>query len=509
MIALYLFLAVLLLLLNGFFVLAEFAAVKMRPSRISEMLDQEVPGAASVKRVQDHLDEYLSVCQLGITFASIGLGFVAEPAVVRLIEPLIQWTGLFPETSSTARWLTAHGIAFGISYLLVSVLHILVGELVPKSISIRLTERSALWTAKPLRFFHLVFYVPLIALNGASNLILRLIGVPPASNRSEHSEEELLILLSNGQLEGMMSFRRLLFVENIFDLGELKARDAMRPRSQVQTLNADAKWEEAQQHFRKYRFTRYPLLQNGKEMPTGIIHLKDAILNGTDSDEVNWRQIQRPFLRTTESTSLESLLAEMQKRRIHVAIVLNESGVWTGFLTLEDIIEEIIGTIRDEFEDEEQFGFSECLSPGRVLLDVEADTTIDAIKIGLRMIQQSELPIPKDAILRVLDERERAVETYLGNGLGMPHARVDGIRRPFVIVIRCKPGVSYKKTREKADLLIVLLTPMGLPRIHQRLQATIATVMDESELIPQRLRSATTAEEVIDILRTGEQATLD
>lgn len=507
MIALYLFLALVLLLLNGFFVLAEFAAVKMRPSRIAEMIERDVPGAVGVKRVQTHLDEYLSVCQLGITFCSIGLGFVAEPAVVKLIEPLIEWTGLFPNAASNARWFTAHGIAFAISYLLVSVLHILIGELVPKSISIRLTETSALWTAAPLRFFHIMFYGPLIVLNGTSNFILHLMGIPPQGVNSAHSEEELLILLSKGQSEGMMSFRRLLFVENIFDLGELKAKDAMRPRSQVQTLNADSSWEDAKAHFRRYRFTRYPLIERNHDMPIGIVHIKDAIL--TDASEVDWRQVQRRFISTSENTSLESLLAEMQRRRIHVAIVLNDKGVWTGFLTLEDIIEEIIGTIRDEFEDEEQFSLSETLSAERCVLDVEAETTIDAVRAALAKIPDAALPISREAIIKVIDERERSVETYLGNGIGMPHARVDGIRRPFVIFIHTQPGVSYRNTREKADLLFVLLTPTGLPRVHQRLQATIATVMDESELIPQRLRSASTTEEVIEILRTGEQATLD
>ena len=505
MILLYLLLALLLLLLNAFFVLAEFAAVKTRPSRVAEMIEAGVPGAAAVKRVQDHLDEYLSVCQLGITFASIGLGFVAEPAVVELVEPLLVSTGILE--SSNAAGLTAHGIAFVLSYLLVSFLHILVGELIPKSISIRLTDSSSLWTAAPLRFFHLVFYLPLIALNASSNFILRLIGVPPFSHGSGHSEDELLILLSKGQAEGMMSFRRLLFVENVFDLGELKVKDAMRPRSQVRTLSAKANWTDNLEVIRRHRFTRYPLIDENVDEPIGIVHLKDAILAG--ENEIDLRAICRRFINSKESDSLETLLADMQRRRIHVALVRDDARNWTGFLTLEDVIEEIIGTIRDEFEDEEQISLAQTLNVSGIQLDIEAEDTVDAVRKAVDRIAPAQLPVGREIIIRAIEERERLVETYLGHGLGMPHARIAGIGKPIILVIRCLGGVSYRNTTEKADLLFVLFTPAGQPRIHQRLQAVVATVMGESGFIPQRLRSAETAAQVLEILLTGEQATLD
>ncbi len=507
MILLYLLLALLLLLLNAFFVLAEFAAVKMRPSRVSEMIAARVHGAAAIKRVQSNMDEYLSVCQLGITFASIGLGFVAEPAVVTLIEPLLNWTGVFDDYSTTA-WVTAHGLAFAISYLLVSFLHILVGELVPKSISIRLTDASALWTASPLRFFHIIFYLPLVMLNASSNFILRLFGIPPTSAGSDHSEDELLILLDKGQSEGMMSFRRLLFLENIFDLGDLKVRDAMRPRSQVQTLSTRGSWSETLQLIRRYRFSRYPLVTDNPEEPIGIVHLKDALL--ADQDNIDLNSIRRPVINCQDDSSLETLLAEMQRRRIHVALVRDVTGKWTGFLTLEDIIEEIIGTIRDEFEDEEQISMAEALTEARIQLDIVATTTVEAVRAALDRMNADALPVPKDVVLRAVEDRERLVETYLGNGLGMPHARIATIRKSIILVIRIVGGgVSYRNSKDKADLLMVLLTPAGQPRVHQRLQAIVATVMDESELIPQRLRIAETPAEVLEILLAGEQATLD
>lgn len=506
MIALYILVALLLLLLNGFFVLAEFAAVKMRPSRIEELVDDGAKGARAVKHVQDHLDEFLSVCQLGITFSSIGLGFVAEPAVVRLIEPAIRWTGLF-EPGSAGSWITTHGIAFTISYLLVSFMHILVGELVPKSIAIRLTEKASLWTARPLIFFRFVLYVPLQLLNRSANLILRWMGLGETSGYEVHSEDELRILLNQSQVGGVMSFRRLLFAENVFDLGDLRVRDAMRMRSQVRVLSADAPWEETIAVLKRYRFTRYPLIAGDPENPLGIIHIKDLVLDGSEQPDL--KSLVRPCLTVKEETPLEGLLAEMQRKRIHLAIVRNATGHWTGMITFEDVIEEIIGTIRDEFEDEEQLALSDVIEEQHVLLDVEASDTTDAVRSALGRIGSWKLPVSREHVIKAIDERERAVETYLGKGIGMPHARIAGLQRAAVFFIRSRNGIPYRATSEKSEILFVLLTPAGQPRVHQRLQAIVATIMDESEFIPDRLRDAETPAEVVDILKTGEQATLD
>jgi CBS domain containing-hemolysin-like protein len=498
--------AIALLLLNAFFVLAEFAAVKMRPSRIEELIDAKVRGATAAKDIHDGLDDYLSVCQLGITFASIGLGFVAEPAIVRLVEPVVKWMGIVPQSSESAL-LTTHGIAFTISYAIVSYLHILVGELVPKSIAIRLTDKASLYTAPFLKLFFVIFFVPLRVLTASANFLLHLCGVPFVAHGAVHSEDELRILLNKGQTEGMMTFRRLLFLENVFDLGELKVKDAMRPRSQVRTLDARKSREENMETIRRYRFTRYPLVVDDPATPVGLVHLKDLFM--ADIDDVDLKAIARSYITVSENALLESLLADMQRRRIHAALVKNSKGAWTGFLTLEDVIEEIIGTIRDEFEDEEHIYLSEALSEERVQLDLQSTNTVDAIQEAISRMPSEAFPVPKDVIVRGIEERERAVETYLGNRFGMPHARVAGLSKPIIMVLRSTHGVRYRNTTETADLLIVLLSPAGQPRTHQRLQAIIATIMDESEFIPQRLRTAKTPAEIVDILLTGEQATLD
>ncbi len=507
MVAFFLIIAILLLLLNAFFVLAEFAAVKIRPSRIEELIDDDVRHAGIVKHVQDHLDEYLSVCQVGITFSSIGLGFVAEPAVVKLIEPVFQWTGLFAADSRTG-WLTAHGIAFAISYLLVSFLHILLGELVPKSIAIRATEQSAIWTALPLKFFRTLFILPLWFLNGSANLILKLIGLGGGNLHEDHSEDELRILLDQSQSRGLFSFRRLLYMENVFDLGELKIRDAMRPRSQVKCLDTRLPWSENLKTIQEYRFTRYPLVSDDPGRPRAIVHLKDLFFVEGDG-EPDLNSLARPLITMREDTMLEVLLSEMQRRRIHAALVTNYEGQWSGFLTLEDIIEEIIGTIRDEFEEDEQILLADAIRPDRVHFGIEADGPVAAVSQALDRMNPDSLPVPKNRIVRAIADRERTVGTYLGRNIGMPHARVHGLPRPFVLVVRSDEGIPYSGIEEKANLLFVLLTPASQPRVYQRLQAVIATMLDESEYVPERLLTASTPAEVLNIIRTAEQATLD
>lgn len=487
----------LLLALNAFFVLAEFAIVKVRSSRVAEMAANGNSRATILIGIQSRLDEYLSVCQVGITLASVALGMVGKKATDAILGD---------GGHSTFRYV----VAMTVSYIIVSGSHIVLAELVPKSIAIRVADRASIWCALPLRFFHVLFFPALWLLNKMANGILRLIGMPPASGEDHHSEDELRIILDHSQSQGMLSFRRLLFLENVFDLGELKVKDTMRPRAQVRCLHTQLHWNDNLQTIRAWRFTRYPLIDEDPERPMGLVHLKDVLLQGGgEAATPDLKKMARPLLTTTEGTMLESLLAEMQRKRIHAALVTNTDGKWTGLVTMEDIIEEIIGTIRDEFEDEEPIHLADTITTERIHLGVVADGPIAAVRVALARMPAASLPLPADQIVRAIDERERVAGTYLGRNLGMPHARMVGISKPFVMILRSEEGIPYAGTTEKAHLLFVLLTPAGQPRIHQRLQAVIATLLDESEYVQERLRTAGTPAEVLEVIRTGEQASLD
>ena len=265
----YMLILVLLLLLNAFFVLAEFAAVRVRGTQVSELEDQGRRGAPALRIVHENLDEYLAVCQLGITFASIGLGFVGEPAIAQLLMPLLGHIE------------AAHAVAITISYILISFLHILLGELLPKSIAIRFAERSALFTARPMVWFRYILYLPLVVLNGSANLILRMLGLYALPKEAAPSEAEVRIILEKSQQEGMMPFRRLLLFENLFDFGDVRVRDEMRPIDKVTVLYADRPWEENRDKIMSTIHTRFPLLEGNPPRPLGIIHIKDLVRGNT------------------------------------------------------------------------------------------------------------------------------------------------------------------------------------------------------------------------------------
>lgn len=484
-----------LLVLNGFFVLAEFAVVKVRSSRIEELVNAGHPRARLLQQIHDHLDEYLSVCQVGITLASVALGMVGE----RLAEML----------GSSDGSIASYVIAISVSYILISGSHIVIGELVPKSIAIRIADQAALWSALPLRFFHLVFFVPLWILNRIAWFFLRLLGFPGKVSEGEHSEGELRIILDHSQSHGLLSFRRLLFIENVFDLGELKAKDAMRPRGQIKVLQADQPWAAARETIRAHRYSRYPLIAGDPEKPLGIVHLKDILLRPDDAAESpDLAALVRPFLTIKESAPLEQTLAEMQRRRIRVALVSDDAGRWTGLLSLEDVIEEIVGTINDEFERDEIVRVADAIAPSRVVLGVQARSLLDAIAVILAKIAPGALPLPGDQIRRAVQERERTAATYLGNGIAMPHARLPGLEKPAIIVANAPQGIAIEGSAERARIIFLLLTPAGAPRVHQRLQATLAAMIENSGYVAERLREATTPEQVIEILVAGEQATL-
>jgi CBS domain containing-hemolysin-like protein len=488
----YLLLAVLLLALNAFFVLAEFAAVKLRASRIETLVSEGHPRAKALQNIHEHLDEYLSVCQVGITFASIGLGFVGEPSIAGLLMRVTGW-------GSAA----AHTVATGVAYILVSFLHILLGELVPKSIAIRRNEASAQWTAAPLVFFHKLFYLPLVVLNGSANFVLRLFGIALAKD-DDHSEEELRIILAKSQTAGVMSFRRLLLLENIFDLAEVKVRDAMRTRDAAKVLRIGTSWEENLKIVRDSKLSRYPIVDGG-EMPIGIVHVKDLFYAG--GAEPDLRKLARPFVTAVEDAPLESLLGEMQKNRVHLAIVRNAEGKWTGLISLEDVLEEITGSIEDEFETEPQYHLSDALTPARVVLDVEADSLEEAIGQTFGRLEQADLPLPKEKIVPAVLDRERAMSTYLGNGLAVPHARLDKLEKPAVVFARSTPGIPVKGREDRAHLLFILLTPLGNPRVQVRLLSRVAAIVG-SEYVGERLRQADSKAGVVEAVRAAEQVTL-
>lgn len=341
---LYLLVAVVLVLFNGFFVAAEFGMVKMRRTRVRAIARKRGLRGRILARVHDNLDAYLSACQLGITLASLGLGWIGEPAVADLVRPVIQAAGVTSEN-------VLHGVAFGIAFFAISYLHIVVGELAPKSIAIRVTESIALWTALPLYGFYWAMYPAIWLLNVSSNLILRLIGLNPARAQEHHySSEELKMILRSTRSTGRLNRNEWWILAQALDFSELDVADLMRPFHEAATLSVTNTREQNLEIIAGHRFSRYPLLdENGQVL--GIVHVKDIFLaRQKDQLPQALRKLARPVLMLPPDTPAMELFRRLRRGAApHFAIIATKSGKPLGFLTLDNLLGALVGEIHDEF----------------------------------------------------------------------------------------------------------------------------------------------------------------
>ncbi|MBC7822125.1 MAG: HlyC/CorC family transporter, partial [Planctomycetaceae bacterium] len=401
-----LFLALVLVLLNGFFVLAEFALVKVRTTRIEELARTGNRRAKLARGMLAELDEYLSATQLGITVASLGLGWVGEPAFARILESLIDRPAWMTEK-------TSHVISAIVAFGLITFLHILFGELAPKSLAIRRAEQSTLWVAGPMRWAYIAFYVPMRMLNGASNLILRLLGLEADHHEVAHTEQELRMLLFATQATGSFSFNQLLMVENIFDLSKQTVRDAMIVWPQVKTLPSDTPLPEVLRTVREHRFSRIPVLDPKSHEPVKYLLMKDLLL--LDERDRDWQRILRPLRIVAPGDNLEVTMQELQRDGANMAVVMDGQHP-VGLITLEDILEEIVGKIEDEYPRLPRLFLKDALEAGSIQLNVAATTADGAIRELIATIPAGSLPPDVDVAALAL-AREQLLTTDVGFGV--------------------------------------------------------------------------------------------
>ncbi|MCR8845979.1 hemolysin family protein [Paenibacillus sp. SC116] len=333
----------LLVLLNGFFVAAEFAMVKVRGSRIDALAQEGNARAKLARHLTDNLNAYLSACQLGITIASLGLGWIGEHTVARLLyEPL---------SSIGATPFVIHAIATAIAFMLITIVHIVLGEVAPKSLAVRNAEKVTLWAAMPLTVFYKLMYPFIWMLNGISSRLLRLVGVELASeHNSAHTEEEIRILVKESHKSGLIDNTELALMDNIFEFSETHAREIMIPRTDMVCLYTGDSFEQNKDTAFQEMHTRYPVCDPDKDNIIGFVHLKDLVKVSDDVDDIH--QVIRPILSVPESMSISALMKMMQKNRMQIAVLIDEYGGTAGLVTLEDIMEEIVGEIQDEFDEE-------------------------------------------------------------------------------------------------------------------------------------------------------------
>ncbi|ANE48354.1 membrane protein [Paenibacillus swuensis] len=331
-----------LVLLNAFFVAAEFALVKVRSSRIDALADEGNRNAKYTQKILNNLDAYLSACQLGITLASLGLGWVGEPAVSSMLEPLFSKLGLSDVLLHTASFL--------VGFIVITIFHITLGEQFPKTYAIRKAEDVSMLSAGPMVLMYKIMFPFIWMLNGISNWMLRLSGIEPtAEHEQAHTEEEIRILMKESNKSGFIDNNEMKLVNNIFNFAETTAREVMIPRTELVCLYLNNSYEQHRELALEEMHTRYPVCETDKDSIIGFIHIKD-LLKYNDIEDI--RTIIRPITKVPETMQISELLKLMQKKKTQMTILIDEYGGTSGLVTVEDIIEEIVGEIQDEFDEE-------------------------------------------------------------------------------------------------------------------------------------------------------------
>ena len=344
-----LFVALFLVFLNGVYVAAEFAFVKIRSTQVDKLVEEGRASAGLVKEAREKLDAYLAVSQLGITISSLGLGALGEPTIAVLIDPL-----LAPFLSEGVVYATAFAIAFGI----ITFLHVVFGELAAKTIAIQSAMRISLLVAPFMKLCYYLFLPGIFVFNGIANAFTRALGYPPASENEEtHSEDELRTLVSQSAQQGMLESDEEERVKAVFELDEKVAREIMVPRPDTVTLPEDMTLRKLVSVAAAGNYTRYPIYEDDSpDRIIGAVHVKDVLRaveseGGLDAD-ITARDLMRDVLVVPENRLIDDILEDFQEQEIQMAIVIDEWGSFEGLFTLEDIIEEIVGEIRDEFDEE-------------------------------------------------------------------------------------------------------------------------------------------------------------
>ncbi len=345
--ALGLLITLLLVLANAFFVAAEFAIVKVRASQIELLVQTGSRTAKMGQHLISHLDASLSTIQLGITLASLGLGWIGEPIVAKLIIEVMRLVGLEADPD------LAHSIALPVAFILITFLLIVFGELAPKALAIQHSQSTTLAVAFPLWFFYLIFSPAIVALNWTANQVLRLFGIRPASEAEHsHSGEELRFLLEQGREGGTIEQEEHELIENVFEFGETTVREILVPRTSIAAIEVTSSRSALVNLLVEGGYSRIPVYEDSLDNIIGVVHAKDLITLMEHRDLIILRDLLRPAFFVPETKPIDDLLREFQRRKVHLAIVVDEFGSTAGLVTMEDILEELVGEIQDEHDSE-------------------------------------------------------------------------------------------------------------------------------------------------------------
>ncbi len=418
-----------LVFLNGFFVAAEFAIVKVRTSQIEIKKDTRKSAVLAAKKVVSNLDGYLAATQLGITIASLGLGWVGEEVFTKMIHSLFNFLGLGLSEG------LANRLAIPVAFLLITILHIVLGELAPKSMAIRKPVQVTFAVSIPLRIFYFVFRPFIWLLNGLANALLKIIGIKPVHEQEDiHTEEELKVIIAESHKGGEIEETEKELIQNVFSLGDRKIQTLMTPRNEVIWVDINDDPESIKKTILENRHTVYPLCDENLDNVIGFIHTKDLVGKDFDVIVTDLKKISREVLVVISTGKAYSVLEKFQRQRVYQAVVVDEYGGVKGFITLNDILDALVGDISetDEFE-----YASEIQSDGSLIVDGQIpfveflekvsldDDMIDTINANYVTIAGYIM----DELERIPEEGDTVTwENFTFEVLNMDHNRVDKVK---------------------------------------------------------------------------------
>ena len=438
-----LFLIVFLLFSNGFFVAAEFAMVKVRKTRIEQLVKEgDFNASLALEAIKD-LDKFIASVQLGVTISSIGLGWVGEATIAHLIEPVFNF---LPVGQAIATHTVSATIAFG----LITFLHVVLGELVPKSIALEYTEKTALIIARPMQIITFVFNPFIWLLNGFGNSLLKLLHIPHSHQSSlVHSSEELDMLVESSYDGGALNETEKDMLHNVLEFSDLTAKQVMIPRTDMVCVPIDMSLEDLNKFATENQYTRYPVYEESIDHISGIIHVKDLYKLSVDDKEYPISKIQRDVLLVPETITMDNLVLEFKKRKDQMAIVVDEFGGTSGLITLEDVVEEIFGDIQDEFDEEEETDIKE-ISPNRYEANAMMRTDEIAEFFGFEdeQIEDEDVDTIGGLVVKLLGRIAEIGDTVTTQGLTFIVKEIDGARVTRLEIIKEEPKEEPSETEE-------------------------------------------------------------
>jgi CBS domain containing-hemolysin-like protein/mannitol/fructose-specific phosphotransferase system IIA component len=475
--------------------------VRVRATRVEELARRGHVRAAIVRGLVRQLDAYLSAIQFGITVCSLGLGWVGEPAFAKLLEGVFGLVGFWSTVS-------AYTLSFVAAFLLITFLQIVIGELSPRFIAINNPLKTALVVAAPIRFFSFLVYPLLKVLHKSSLLVVRLLRVKRASEAEmAHSEEELRMILSASQKSGVISLRHLAFMENVFEFTDKIASQIMVPREKIAFLDVNKPWAENLRTIVATRFTRYPICEGTLDRPLGIAHVKELTgFLGYPDRGPNLKQVRRGVVVAPPDTPLESLLAQFQQRHLQLALLTDHKGRVAGLVTLEDVLEELVGEIRDEFYREKETRIGALLRREAVVLELPDQDRAGAINTLVRRLAAFHPEVKPESAIASVIQREDSMPTGIGNNVAIPHARIENLKGVALALGRSSAGIDFRSPDQSpARLIFLILSPIHDEGAQVRTLAQIARIVSKAET-RQALLESQTVEEVCERIRQTEAA---